>query len=215
MGDRRRRGAEELKPLPRRFYDRPVVDVARDLLGRYLVRDSSAGRVVTRLVETEAYRGADDPGSHAFRGPTVRNAVMFGPPGHAYVYFTYGMHWCVNVTCQRAGEAAAVLLRAAAVVEGGDVVARRRPGVVPRDWARGPARLTKALALTGADNGVDLVGAELWVARGQPAAEDLVQTGPRVGVAGEGALTPWRFWIAGDPAVSPYRAAVRRRRSGR
>ena len=189
-----------------------MLEVAPDLLGRVLVSDTPAGRVALRLVEVEAYRGADDPGSHAYRGQTARNAVMFGPPGHAYVYFTYGMHWCVNVGCQAAGEAAAVLLRAGQVVLGDDVVSARRPGVPARDWARGPARLTKSLGIDGGWNGADLVDGDLWLAAGTPVDAARVRSGPRVGVAGPGGDTPWRFWVDGDPAVSTYRPAVRRAR---
>ncbi len=196
--------------LPRDFYDRPVLDVARDLLGRHVAN----GDAVLRLVEVEAYRGADDPGSHAFRGPTPRNSVMFGPPGHLYVYFTYGMHWCANVVCQREGEAGAVLLRAASVVAGLDAVRERRGDRAPdRDLARGPARLTKALGIDGHWNGTDLVRGAVQLHAGTPVADSLVRCGPRVGLTGAGAPTPWRFWIDGDPAVSTYRPGVVRRRT--
>jgi len=190
--------------LPRAFFDRPVLDVARDLLGRDVVH----GGVTVRLTEVEAYRGADDMGSHAFRGKTRRNEVMFGPAGGVYVYFTYGMHWCVNLVCQRPGEAAAVLLRAGRVVDGLDVAAERRPGSPERDLARGPARLCKALAIDGSLNGT-AVGAPVRVTSGVPVPDDAVETGPRVGVTRD-AERPWRFWVAGEPTVSVYRPAVRR-----
>jgi DNA-3-methyladenine glycosylase len=201
--------------LPREFFDRPVLTVARDLLGRDLISTTPDGAVVARLVEVEAYRGADDPGSHAYRGRTRRNATMFGPPGHLYVYFTYGMHWCANLVCAPDGTAEAVLLRAATVLEGADLAAVRRPASSARDLARGPARLTKALGIDGTWDGVDVVTGRLRVLAGVPVPDDAVQTGPRVGVGGDGAVTPWRFWIDGDPTVSTYRpAVVRRRREG-
>ncbi|MFN2626242.1 MAG: DNA-3-methyladenine glycosylase [Mycobacteriales bacterium] len=197
--------------MPRAFYDRPVLDVAPDLLGCLLRSRTAAGETVVRLVEVEAYRGADDPGSHAFRGQTRRNATMFGPAGHAYVYFTYGMHWCLNLVCGPPGEASAVLLRAGAVVAGGELARSRRPGSPDRDLARGPARLTKALGIDGTWDGTDLVRGALTVHAGERHPMDVVRNGPRVGVAGDGALTPWRFWLD-DPAVSVYRPGVRRRR---
>jgi DNA-3-methyladenine glycosylase len=158
-----------MERLPREFFNRPATEVAPDLLGCVLWHDSPAGRVAVRLVEVEAYQGASDPASHAFRGQTARNAVMFGPPGHVYVYFTYGMHFCANLVCQPAGHAEAVLLRAGEVVAGADLAAQRRVrengrdpdnGGGPRngrplravDLARGPARLCQAL---GIDRGLD------------------------------------------------------------
>jgi DNA-3-methyladenine glycosylase len=172
--------------------------------------------VVVRLTEVEAYAGSADPGSHAFRGLRPRNAVMFGPAGHAYVYFTYGMHWCMNVVCGPDGEAAAVLLRAGEVEAGLELVALRRPNARPRDFARGPARLTKALGITGDLRGADLLDPRgpVSLSLGPEQAADRVRHGPRVGVAGAGADLPWRFWLDGEPSVSPYRAAVRRRRRG-
>jgi len=182
---------------------------ARRLLGCTL----TDGVVAVRLTEVEAYAGSRDPGSHAFRGRTPRAAVMFGPAGHAYVYFTYGMHWCVNVVCGVEGQAAAVLLRAGEVVEGLDEATRRRPRSRPCDLARGPARLTKALGITGADTGSWLLGGDrLRLLEGVRVPPGQIASGPRVGVAGDGAARPWRFWIGGDPTVSAYRPAVRRRR---
>ena len=187
----------------------PVELVAPALLGAVV----SLGPVEVRLTEVEAYGGTgEDPGSHAHRGRTPRNAVMFGPPGRAYVYFTYGMHWCLNVVTGEEGRASAVLLRAGEVVGGLEVARDRRPGVRDRDLCRGPARLCRTLGVTGAYDGVDLLDPSsplrLALPTAAPAAE--VLTGPRVGVAGEGATTPWRFWSAGEATVSPYRAAVRR-----
>jgi DNA-3-methyladenine glycosylase len=189
-----------------------VLDVARDLLGRDVTTVTAAGRVTVRLTEVEAYAGAVDPGSHAFRGETPRNAVMFGGPGRAYVYFTYGMHWCVNLVCDRPGVASAVLLRGGEVVEGLDLARVRRPGSSDRDLARGPARLTRALGIDGSWNGVDALRGALRVTQGEPVPEGAVRTGPRVGVSGAGAPTPWRFFVEGAPSVSVYRPAVVRRR---
>lgn len=199
------------RPVPRAFFERPVLDVARDLLGRDLCVESPQGTVVVRLSEVEAYRGADDMGSHAYRGRTNRNDVMFGDAGFVYVYFTYGLHFCMNLVCQAPGEAAAVLLRAGRVIGGAEIAASRRPGSSVRDLARGPARLTKALGIDGSLNGADLVRGPIRVLPGEPVDDDRVRTGPRVGVARGGDL-PWRYWIEGDPSVSLYKAAVPRTR---
>jgi DNA-3-methyladenine glycosylase len=139
---------------------------------------------------------------------------MFGPPGHVYVYFTYGMHWCMNLVCDTEGAASAVLLRAGEVVRGHDLARLRRGATVAdRDLARGPARLTRALAVTGELNGTDLVKpGRLRVLGGTPVPDELVATSPRTGVAGDGAVHPWRFHIVGEPSVSSYRPAVARRR---
>jgi DNA-3-methyladenine glycosylase len=185
----------------------PPVEAARRLLGATL-----RGRGVTlRLVEVEAYAGPADPGSHAYRGRTARNAVMFGPPGHLYVYFTYGMHWCANVVCGPPGTPSAVLLRAGAVVDGLDVARSRRSGIADRDLARGPARLAKTLGLTGADNGIDVLdpAGDVVLGLADPLPAAGVAAGPRVGLRLAGDV-PWRFWIAGDPAVSAYRPATKR-----
>ncbi len=192
------------------FFGRDVLDVAPDLLGRRVVSRSAAGDVVVEITEVEAYAGPGDPGSHARRGPTPRSAVMFGPPAHLYVYFSYGMHWCVNLVCGPAGTASAVLLRAGRVVEGHHLARQRRPAArVDRDLARGPARLAAALGIDKALDGAPLVGSvEVQADR---AAPGVVRTGPRVGVSGaggDGARYPWRFWLDGDPTVSAYRPGV-------
>lgn len=187
--------------------------VARSLLGAHLV----AGPVTLRLTEVEAYWGTNDPGSHGYRGVTPRTEVMFGPPGHLYVYRSYGIHWCANVVCGRVGECAAVLLRAGEVVAGHDVVAERRPGVPVRDLARGPGRLTKTLGLVGEDDGASLVGRGAPFALygpPEPVPDTLVRTGPRVGVSGpggDGETYPWRTWIDGEATVSAYRPGKVRR----
>ncbi|WP_052466388.1 DNA-3-methyladenine glycosylase [Mobilicoccus massiliensis] len=209
---------EALAPaLPEEFYDRPVQEVAADLLG-CVVRH---GDVAVRLTEVEAYDGPDDPGSHAYRGPTPRTQVMFGPPGRLYVYFSYGMHHCVNVVCGPDGKASAVLLRAGEVVEGVEEARRRRtregrPAPADRDLARGPARLTVALGLDRRHDGLDTTapGAEVVISAGAEAVDPArILTGKRVGVSGPGGGEeyPWRYHLD-HPSVSPYRAAVRRRR---
>ena len=184
-----------------------VLRAAVRLLGCTLEADTPEGTVAVRLVEVEAYRGADDPASHSFRGRTPRNAVMFGPPGHLYVYFVYGMHFCANVTCLPEGESGAVLLRAGEVVSDPGVAFARRPtSRRAADLARGPARLTALLGLSRADNGLDLTDAtsRVRLRRGDPVAPASIRTGPRVGVAAAHD-TPWRFWVDGSPAVSAYR----------
>jgi DNA-3-methyladenine glycosylase len=192
---------------------RPVLEVAPQLLGAVLRHRSSEGTVAVRLSEVEAYDGAEDPGSHAYRGRTARNAVMFGPAGHLYVYFTYGMHHCCNVVVGREGTASAVLLRAGAVVEGLELARRRRRGASDRDLARGPARLCVALGIDRAHDGAHLSGGPLELALGPAVPEDDIRTGPRVGLRGA-PERPWRFWIEGDRTVSSYRPAVSRRRAG-
>jgi DNA-3-methyladenine glycosylase len=201
-----------VKRWPRRLYARPVLEVAHALLGQHLVRVTAEGRIVLRLTEVEAYAGADDPGSHSFRGRTPRNAVMFGPAGHSYVYFTYGMHHCVNVVTGPVGEPSAVLLRAGEIVAGEDLVRANRGAVPFRDLARGPARLTVALGIDRDLDGLDLTGAAspLFVAAAERPVDEQIVAGPRVGVSGEGGVRHWRFWLQGDPTVSPYRAAVPR-----
>jgi DNA-3-methyladenine glycosylase len=193
--------------LPRAFYDRPVLEVAPELLGMVIF----SGPVGVRVTEVEAYDGANDPASHAYRGLTPRTTVMFGPPGHLYVYFTYGMHYCANLVCGPDGTAAAVLLRAGEVVEGLDVARAHRPGIAKDSaLARGPANLVRALGIGPHHNGVDVTRGDVRVRRGVlPAGE--IRTGPRVGVS-TGATRPWRFWLAGDPTVSAYRPGTRKQR---
>ncbi|MFJ4773318.1 DNA-3-methyladenine glycosylase [Streptomyces uncialis] len=203
-------------PLPRGFFDRPVLEVAPDLLGRTLVRTTPAGPIEVRLTEVEAYAGEADPGSHAFRGRTRRNAVMFGPPGHAYVYFTYGMWHCLNMVCGPEGFASGVLLRAGEIVEGAELARKRRFSARnDKELAKGPARLATALDIDRALDGTDVCAgpdAPLSLLHGTPAPSDQVRNGPRTGVSGEGGIHPWRFWITDDPSVSPYRAHAPRKR---
>ncbi|MDX3851442.1 DNA-3-methyladenine glycosylase [Streptomyces sp. AK02-01A] len=203
-------------PLPREFFDRPVLEVAPDLLGRTLRRNTDDGPIELRLTEVEAYAGAIDPGSHAFRGPTARNGVMFGPPGHAYVYFTYGMWFCLNLVCGPEGHASGVLLRAGQILVGAELTRKRRLSARhDRELAKGPARLATALDVDRSLNGTDVCAgpdAPLSVLAGAPVEDHQVSNGPRTGVGGDGAAHPWRFWIDGDPSVSPYRAHAPRRR---
>jgi len=188
--------------LPRSFYRRPSLTVAPDLLGRTLVRRLPDGtRLSARIVETEAYR-EDDPASHSFRGRTARTEVMFGPPGHLYVYFTYGMHFCMNVVTGPDGEGSAVLLRAAEPLEGLDWMAAARGTADPRLLCSGPGRLCQAMAIAREHNGIDLVaGPELRVERGAPVEPDGVAAGPRVGIR-MATERPWRFVVAGSRFAS-------------
>ncbi|HEX7160683.1 MAG TPA: DNA-3-methyladenine glycosylase [Trebonia sp.] len=214
--------------IPREFFDRPSDEVAPALLGCVLEHETADGLVAVELTEVEAYAGETDPASHAYRGITGRNAVMFGPSGHAYVYFTYGMHFCVNVVCMPEGTARAVLLRAGRVTAGESLARRRRAfrraetgpsaAISPRDLARGPARLCQALGIDRTQNGTDLCSpvSELRLRpadTGSPAARDpAIAVGPRVGVSAA-ADVPWRFWLADDPTVSPYRPHKSRARA--
>ena len=190
------------RPLPRSFYARPSPEVAPDLLGRILVRRLPDGRRLSaRIVETEAYQEGD-PASHSYRGRTQRTEVMFGRPGHLYVYFTYGMHFCMNVVTGQDGEGSAVLLRAAEPVEGLEVMARRRTAADPRLLCSGPARLCEALGVARAENGTDLVrGGELWVLPGEPVPSSRIGVTARVGIR-RGMDRGWRFLVTGDPFVS-------------
>ena len=192
--------------IPRDFFDRPVLDVAPDLLGRVIEHRLQPDEppVAVRLTEVEAYAGEDDPGSHAFRGPTPRTAVMFGPPGHLYVYFTYGMHWCANVVCGDEGEGVAVLLRALAPVAGLKAMFAARPRATrARDLCSGPAKLCQALGLDKAQDGADLVTGDrgVWlVDDGTPPPARPFRT-TRIGLSA-GAEHPWRWCVPGDPNVS-------------
>lgn len=182
--------------------------VAPALLGWRLSSASADGVVSIRLTEVEAYAGEADPASHAFRGRTARNAVMFGPVGHLYVYFSYGMHWCANVVVGTDGVAAAVLLRAGQVVEGVELArARRGPLVADRSLARGPACLTQALGIGREQNGASLTSSgPLSLTYGEPPTA--VSSGPRVGVS-RAPDVPWRFWATGDTTVSAYKRSPR------
>lgn len=189
------------RPLPRHSFRRDPCEVAPELLGKVL----RVGERAVRLVEVEAYAGADDPGSHAFRGPTARNAAMFGPPGHLYVYFTYGMHWCANVVCGEPGEAGAVLLRAGAPLRGLEAMWAARPAARrEQDLCSGPAKLCQALGIDGALDGADLLhGPVALLDDGTPPPAGPVRT-TRIGLR-HGADLPWRWSVPGDPNVSRRR----------
>lgn len=205
-----------LTDADRHLLEAPAVEVAPLLLGAVLAHTTAAGTVAVRLTEVEAYEGdGQDPGSHAFRGRTPRNATMFGPAGLLYVYFSYGMHTCANLTCLPPGRAAGVLLRAGEVVEGEALATDRRRGVPAVRLARGPANLASALGIALTDDGVDVLADSAFSVDLRPPSGAVV-AGPRVGVSGEGGTSafPWRFSLAGEPTVSAYRAAVRRVRSG-
>ena len=198
------------------------LEVAPALLGAVIAVADSQGRVAIRLTEVEAYRGEEDPGSHAFRGRTARNASMFEAGGCIYVYFTYGMHHCLNIVTGPAGVSRAVLLRGGEVVEGIEQARARRPAArTDRDLARGPARLCAALGLDRSDDGALLGGPGSRISLTLPEPQrtpepELIRSGPRTGVAGpggDGEAFPWRFWLDGEPTVSTYRPAVARRRS--
>jgi DNA-3-methyladenine glycosylase len=193
-----------MRPVPRSFYRRDASVVAPELLNKVLVTGNRSGRIV----EVEAYRGTDDPGSHAYRGQTPRNTTMFGPPGHLYVYFSYGVHWCANAVCGEEGVPHAVLLRAIAPISGiEEMRAARFRGqkhrIPDRDLGRGPGRLCQALSLTREHDGADLVTGDLGVSIMEdghsPPTEPIV--GIRIGLTA-GADRPWRYSVPGDRHVS-------------
>jgi DNA-3-methyladenine glycosylase len=192
----------------------PVDAVAASLLGCWVVTDRPEGQVGLRLTEVEAYSGqGEDPASHAHRGPTPRAEIMFGPPGRLSVYFSYGVHWCANVVVGPAGRAAAVLLRAGEVVVGEPLARSRRPAArMVRDLARGPARLTQALAIGPDDRGADLLDPASSVRLHRGTAPSGVSTGPRVGISVATEL-PWRFWETGASSVSVFRPGGKPRRA--
>lgn len=202
-----------MKRLPRKFFARDADALARALLGRHLVRVLGDGaRLAGRIVETEAYLGVPDRAAHSYGGRrTPRNAAMWGPPGHAYVYFIYGLHHCMNVVAARAGQPAAVLIRALEPLEGLDYMRAHRAGRIPAgrlrdtDLCSGPAKLAQALRLDRTLDGTDLVAGEvLFLEQGARVAPREIVATPRIGVAyaGEWAAAPLRFFVAGNPHVS-------------
>ncbi|MBI3648935.1 MAG: DNA-3-methyladenine glycosylase [Actinobacteria bacterium] len=195
-------GSHVTARLPRSFYARPAVEVAPELLGRVLVRILPDGtRLAARLVETEAYEPGD-PASHSFVRVTPRNAVMFGAPGHLYVYFTYGNHWMMNAVTRSEGEGSAVLLRAAEPMEGAERMAELRGRGVLSELCSGPGKLAQAFGIDRAHDGEDLVrGDGVWIERGKPVDRGGFEAGIRVGVSA-GLDRKWRFWVRGDPFVS-------------
>jgi DNA-3-methyladenine glycosylase len=213
-------GQGERIVLPQEFYERDTLIVARELLGQRLVRvvvedapwpvgqnrrQSEGARLSGRIVEVEAYKGLDDQASHAARGWTPRNAVMFGPPGHAYIYFTYGMHFCLNVVTEPEGFPAAVLIRAIAPMEGIEAMRRNRPGRSDQELTNGPGKLCQALQISRSLNGVPLIPASsLFIEQDHALAARQIVVSPRIGVHGneQACSAPWRFFIQGNPHVS-------------
>jgi len=207
-------GVPGARVLPRRFYSGDPLLVAPRLLNKLLVRGSRVGRIV----EVEAYRGSEDPASHAFGGPTKRNATMFGPPGHLYVYFTYGMHWCANAVCGPPGTGHAVLLRAVAPVAGLPAMRRARPaGTADRNLTNGPAKLCQAFGISRPDDGADLVsgGRGLLICDDGVPPPAVPGVSARIGIRRAAGL-PWRWWVPGQPSVSKGRpvSSVSKRRPG-
>ena len=208
--------------LPHSFYDRPTLDVARDLLGLVLVHNRRGVLTSGVIVEVEAYIGESDPACHAAPGPTRRNEPLYGVPGHAYVYLNYGIHCLVNVVTESRGSPAAVLIRALGPLEGIDVMRRRRARAMKgrrsrshglalpvHEICRGPGNLTMAMGITLAENRVDLVGDRLYI-ENRGVASGPIAWGPRIGIR-VGTETPWRAWVQGHPAVSANAKALRRR----
>lgn len=195
----------------RRLLSRPATEVAPELLGWQVTAESAEGTVTIELTEVEAYLGPDDPASHAHRGPTARNEVMFGPAGHLYVYLSYGIHWCANIVTGPDSHASAVLLRAGRVVDGLELARTRRGGVTDRSLARGPGCLGQALALGRGHNGIDLLSeGEVRLSPPTRALPGEIASGERVGVRLAHDY-PWRFWAVGDPTVSAYKRSPRAR----
>jgi DNA-3-methyladenine glycosylase len=197
--------------IDRDLLAQPALAVAPTLLGATVLSTVDGAQVLVRITEVEAYEGADDPASHAFRGHTQRTAVMFGEAGHLYCYFVYGMHWCANVTCGQPGVAAAVLLRAAQILDG-ESTARSRGGANAKlsQLASGPARLARCLGLSGVHTGVDLLDDASPVRLTSLGPVSNHRAGPRVGVAAA-AERHWRFWVPNEPTVSSYRPGGRKR----
>jgi DNA-3-methyladenine glycosylase len=195
--------------LPRAFYDRPTLTVARELLGKVLVHRAPGGVAAGTIVETEAYIGEDDPACHAAPGPTARNAPLYGPPGFAYVYLNYGIHYLVNAVTESEGHPAAVLIRALQPLEGICLMRRRRAPdgrhIDDADLCRGPGNLTKALGISGSDNWLDLTSSRLFI-EDRGLRPDAVSFGPRIGIR-VAVDRPWRCWIAGNVSVSGPRSA--------
>ncbi len=194
--------------LPRSFYTRDTLTVARELLAKHLVRRVGESELVGRIVEVEAYGGADDPASHAYRGMTSRNQVMFGKGGFAYVYFTYGKHYCFNVTTEKEGVPGAVLLRALQPVSGIEMMQKNRERKRLRDLTNGPGKLTQAISITKEQNGFDLTRSrELFVCKPRVKEDFEVVSARRVGIR-VGVEKPWRFYIKNDRFVSRRRREV-------
>lgn len=191
-----------MKPLPRSFYTRNTVKVAGDLLGKYLVRRTDDGDIVTRIVEAEAYRGSDDPASHAYKGKTPRNELMFGEAGFSYVYFTYGKHHCLNVTTEREGDPGAVLIRAVEIIDGLELARKNRETNSIVNLSNGPGKLTKVLKISKTHNGIDLTKkGQLFICSAENSESFEATVSKRIGIKA-GSEKPWRFYIKNNRFVS-------------
>jgi len=199
---RRARRSRFGAPLPTSFFDRPTEWVARDLLGAILSCHANGTVTNGRIVEVEAYLGPDDPACHAAVGITKRNRHLHGPPGTAYVYRIYGMHWCVNAVTREVGHGSAVLIRALEVVDGLETARERRRGVVrDRDLANGPGKVCQALGITGVHDGLRLERGSLQLRKGAPVSDDDVMVSPRIGIS-KAIDWPLRYFVRGSANVS-------------
>ncbi|MDH5718451.1 MAG: DNA-3-methyladenine glycosylase [Spirochaetia bacterium] len=191
-----------LTPLSLSFYKKPTLKIAELLLGKYFVRYYKNKPLISRIVETEAYHETGDPACHAHNGKTKRNEVMFGPPAHLYVYFTYGMHYCLNVVTEKEGTAAAVLIRAIEPLQGVEVMRKLRgEKIILKNLANGPAKLCQAMDINKKTNGVSLLEKEIFIADNKSRKKfDIVKT-TRIGIS-KGQSLPWRFYIKGNEFVS-------------
>ena len=192
-----------IKKLPRAFYNRPTLKVAENLIGKYIVYNAPSGRLSARIVEVEAYIGSDDPACHAARGKTPRNAVMFGKPGFTYIYFIYGMYYCLNFVTEKESRAAAILLRAAEPVEGINLMKKGSTKTKPQRLLAGPGKFCRAFGLTRAQNGLDLTGDVIYLEDRNTGADNIIRT-PRIGI-NHGTELNWRFCDADSDAVSTYK----------
>ncbi|MDJ0839664.1 MAG: DNA-3-methyladenine glycosylase [Acidobacteriota bacterium] len=188
--------------LPESFYSSPTLTVARNLIGKKLMRRYNGQILAGRIVEVEAYHQDGDRAAHSYKGRTQRNRVMFGPPGHLYVYFIYGMHFCMNVVTEAEGIGAAVLIRAVEPLEGLETMRKLRGRKIKqRDLTSGPARCCRAFAVDRTHDGLSLTGSEIWLAEGEPEAGERIETSPRIGIS-KSADLPWRFILDGNPYLS-------------
>jgi DNA-3-methyladenine glycosylase len=181
-----------MKPLPEEFYARDTVDVARDLLGKTLIRQDGKARITGMIIETEAYRGEEDLACHCRVGRTPRTEIMYGPAGRAYVYLIYGMYWLFNIVTEKKGNPGAVLVRAIEPLEGLDLIAQRREGQIRKNWTNGPGKLSRALNILGNLNGTTVCSAAgpLFITQGKNVSPEMIQAGPRVGL--DSVPEPWR-----------------------
>jgi DNA-3-methyladenine glycosylase len=202
-----------MKRLPRKFYRRPTIDVAIDLLGCHIISKKNGVKTGGMIVETEAYVGEDDPACHAYRGMTERNKIMYGPPGYLYVYFTYGNHFMINVVTEKPGFPSAVLLRGVEPLYRSDLMARRRGCARSVEIASGPGKLAAALGITKSDNGADLLGGSIYIAGRKNKKRDIAAS-PRIGIGDRGSEKLWRFYLIGIPHVSRSPKGVREKSLG-